>query len=77
MLRMMWFIDFLIDMYYHVYSSNMKISLGKACGLSYDKNLGIHHPWAIRTAVKAGLLAPPYSETLIKIHFGFNLNFYY
>ena len=63
-LRIMRFIDFIRTLYQNMLN-NREDSLSSCASNSYAKELGPHHIWIVRQAVKIGLYTSPARETFI------------
>ena len=68
LLRIIWFLDFMIHILNYLLTT--EDSLSKCVKISYEKALGIYHPWYVRSAAAMGLSFISSSRTpLIKIMF--------
>ena len=63
--RMMWFLQF-NELLLGSLATDQDLSLKKACTAAYDKALGPHHSWGIRTGAKAGMMTVPKRDKFIE-----------
>ena len=64
LLRNLWFLDFVEGIILNLVEDPKK-SLRNCAGEAYDKSLGPHHPWIVRTGAKAGLMTVPNREKFV------------
>jgi len=64
LLRLTWFLDFLEVLLKHLLED--KVELKEMARDAYDKALGIHHPWVVRTGIHAAIYFCPTKATFWK-----------
>lgn len=69
LLRMMWFLDFLIS-FSSRFASQTTRKLSELVREAYDESLAPHHPWAVRTASRLGIKTVPNRQKFIVKLFG-------
>ena len=67
--RMMWFTDFLGECFGQL-CDDKSLSFATCAINAYNKALGPHHNWVIRTSAKTGLLMAPSREYVLDHIFG-------
>jgi hypothetical protein len=72
-LRMMWFLEYMTELYTLIVENPQEESLSTLCSTAYSKTLGPRHSFGVRAAAKVAMLAAGNKnkavEKLIRTHF--------